>query len=125
MIKDCIMEKIKLNFEDNHIYKNYNKSLLLYHLVFFIKYRRSIITEDIENHIRDICLGIANGYEVRFVEIGFDENHIHLLIQSVPSYSITSIVKILKSIIARETFRVYPEIKKNYMVETFGPAVFM
>ena len=35
-------------------------------------------------------------------EIGADKDHVHLLIQSVPNYSPTQIIKIVKSITAKE-----------------------
>lgn len=98
--------------EDNHIYKSHNKSLLLYHLVFVIKYRKKIITNDVEEYIKEICKNIENGYEIKFIEIGFDQDHIHFLLQSVPNLSITKIVTTIKSIIARELFKYKKEIKK-------------
>ncbi|TWO34772.1 IS200/IS605 family transposase, partial [Seonamhaeicola sediminis] len=32
--------------EDEHIYKSHNKTLLLYHLVFPLKYRKELLTEE-------------------------------------------------------------------------------
>jgi len=70
-----------------HIYKNHNKNLLLYHLVCPIKYRRSILTDEVSKTFQEICLGIFSIYEIHFVEIGLDENHVPFLIQSVPMIS--------------------------------------
>ena len=50
-------------------------------------------------------------YELHFVEIGTDEDHVHFLVQSVPIYSPTKIVIIIKSITARKMFEKHPEIK--------------
>ena len=41
------------------------------------------------------------------------DNHVHFLLQSVPTKSPTSIIKMLKSITAREIFRLHPEVKKQ------------
>ena len=49
---------------------------------------------------------------MHFVEIGSDEDHVHFLIQSVPTMSGTRIVTITKSITARELFRQCPEIRE-------------
>ena len=57
--------------------------------------------------------GYRNRYQVKFLEIGTDKNHIHFLIQSVPTYSVTKIVTMIKSITAREVFKRYPEVKKQ------------
>lgn len=48
-----------------------------------------------------------------FLEIGADRNHMHFLIQSVPRYSPTKIVQILKSLTARQVFARAPEVKKQ------------
>jgi len=96
-----------------HIHKQHNKNLLLYHIVCPIKYRRKIITETIEETLRQICLEIEHYYEVRFVEIGLEEDHVHFLIQSVPTLSPKAIVQILKSVTAREIFKAHPEVKKH------------
>jgi putative transposase len=47
------------------------------------------------------------------LEIGTDKDHVHFLIQTVPSYSVTRVVRIIKSIIAREVFSKCPEVKKQ------------
>ena len=96
----------------DHEYKRHNKTLLLYHLVFPAKYRRKVITREVEETLHEICCGISLCYEIKFLEIGSDEDHIHFLIQSVPNLSITRIVTILKSITAREIFKTHPEVKK-------------
>ena len=98
---------------DEHIYKRHNKTLLLYHLVFPVKYRKKIIGEEISIFIKEICIEIGEKYEITFVEIGTDEDHIHFLVQSVPLMSVDRIIRTIKSIIAREVFRQYPEIKNE------------
>jgi putative transposase len=87
--------------------------LLLYHLVCSIKYRRSILTEAVERSLVDVCKGISERYEIHFIEIGCDESHVHFLIQSVPMLSVKSIAQAVKSITAKEMFRLYPEVKKQ------------
>jgi REP element-mobilizing transposase RayT len=48
----------------------------------------------------------------RILEIGTDKDHVHFLVQSIPTYSVTKIVTIIKSISAREIFRQVPLVKK-------------
>ena len=95
-----------------HIHKSHNKSLLLYHLVCPIKYRRSVLTDEVSITLQKICLEISYRYEIHFVEIGCDENHVHFLIQSVPIMSPKKIVNTVKSLTAREIFRLHPEVKQ-------------
>ena len=96
-----------------HIHKRHNKNLLLYHLVCPIKYRRSILSKEVEISLVEVCKKIEERFEVNFVEIGADENHVHFLIQSVPMLSVKTIVQTVKSITAKELFRVHPEVKKK------------
>lgn len=96
-----------------HITKSHNKSLLLYHIVCTVKYRRVVFYEGVENSLKNVCLGIQERYEVFFIEIGADDNHVHFLIQSVPMFSPKQIVQMLKSITAKELFRLHPEVKQK------------
>ncbi|QDH81057.1 IS200/IS605 family transposase [Echinicola soli] len=95
----------------DHIFKRHNKTLLLYHLVFPLKYRKSVITDEIGAGLKQICLDISERYEVHFVEIGHEPGHVHFLVQSVPSYSVSKMITMLKSITAKELFKRFPEIK--------------
>ena len=95
-----------------HILKRHNKSLLLYHIVCPSKYRRKIFIDEVEKTLKEVCIEITKRYEITFIEIGNDEDHIHYLVQGVPIQSPRAIVQTIKSITAREIFRVHPEVKK-------------
>ena len=95
-----------------HIHKSHNKSLLLYHLVCPIKYRRKVLSDKVSVSLREVCLEISQRYEIHFLEIGCDEDHVHFLIQSVPMLSPKKIVNTVKSLTAREIFRLHPEVKR-------------
>lgn len=101
--------------ENEHIYKSHNKTVLLYHLVFPAKYRRKVFNKIVSEKLKEICKGIEVGYEIKFVEIGMEEDYVHFLVQSVPTMSVTKIVTIIKSITARQIFANFPEIKKNIL----------
>ena len=98
--------------DDRHVFKRHNKTLLLYHLVFPIKYRRSVLIPEVEKTLKETCLLIGEFYEMNFVEIGADSNHVHFLVQGVPSMAVSVMVSKIKSITGREIFRKHPEIKK-------------
>ncbi len=95
------------------IHKKHNVSVLLYHIVCPAKYRRAVFTPDVDEKLKEICADIALRYEIEFLEIGTDEDHVHFLVQSVPTYSPTRIVRTIKSITAKEIFRQMPEVKKQ------------
>ena len=85
----------------------------MYHFVFPAKYRRVVIDENVDKIIKETCVEISKRYEIYFLEIGTDKDHVHFLIQSVPRYSPTQIVRIVKSITAKEVFAKCPEVKKK------------
>jgi len=95
------------------IHKKHNVSVLLYHIVCPAKYRRAVFTPIVDEKLKEICADISLRYEIEFLEIGTDEDHVHFLVQSVPTYSPTKIVRTIKSITAREIFRQMPEVKKQ------------
>ena len=96
-----------------HILKKHNKNLLLYHIVCPAKYRREIFTKAVEKTLTATCKGIEVRYEINFVEIGTDEDHVHFLVQSVPTIPPSRIVQIIKGATAREIYMKNPEVKKK------------
>jgi REP element-mobilizing transposase RayT len=93
--------------------KSHNVSILVYHFVCPAKYRRVVIDEAVDQVLREVCLDIAKRYQIEFLEIGTDRDHTHFLVQSVPSYSPTRIMTIIKSLTAREVFARVPSVKKQ------------
>lgn len=94
-------------------HKSHNVSVLLYHIVFPCKYRRAILVNGIDDAIKEVCLEIEKRYELKFLEIGTDNDHIHFLVQSVPMYSISKLVTMIKIITAKHVFKEHPEVKKQ------------
>jgi putative transposase len=96
-----------------HIHKSDNKSLLLYHFVCPIKYRRTVLSKEVSKAFKEICLEIEKRYDIHFLEIGLDDNHVHFLIQSVAIISPKRIINSVKSITAKEIFRLHPDVKRK------------
>jgi len=82
-------------------------------LVFPAKYRRAVFDEDVDTVMKGICVEIEDRYQLKFLEIGTDEDHVHFLVQSVPTYPVTKIVSTIKSLTAREIFKRCPQFKKK------------
>src|SRR3954462_14869669 len=89
--------------------KSHNVTVLLYPLVFPAKYRRAVLDAAVDQALRDVCLGIEARYQLKFLEIGADRDHVHFLVQSVPTYSVTKLVTTIKSLTAREIFQRCPQ----------------
>src|SRR5437764_5375521 len=95
------------------IHKSHNVSVLMYHIVCPAKYRRAVFSAPVDQKLKEVCLEISKRFEITFLEIGTDQDHVHFLVQSVPMLSPKRIVQIIKSITAREIFRACPEVKKQ------------
>ena len=77
------------------------------------KYRRVVFDHHVDEVLKEVCLDIEKRYQVKFLEIGTDEDHVHFLVQSVPTYHVSKIVTMIKSLTAREIFKRCPEVKKK------------
>ncbi len=103
---------------------------MLYHLVCPAKYRRKVFTEAVEQTLKEVCQAFAPAYDMHFVEIGADEDHVHFLIQSVPMMLPSRLAQVTKSITAKQIFLRHPEVKqflwggqfwtKGYYINTVG-----
>ena len=102
----------------------------MYHIVCPAKYRRTVFSEVVDATLKTVCAEIEKRYEITFLEIGTDDDHVHFFVQSVPMYSPKQLVQIIKSLTAREIFKSCPEVKKHlwggkfwtdgYFVSTVG-----
>lgn len=98
--------------KSEYLHKRHNVSVLLYHYVCPAKYRRVVISEEVDRTIKYICEEIEKRFDIIFLEVGTDKDHVHFLIQASPNKSPTQIIKAVKSIVAREVFMQHPEVKK-------------
>jgi len=96
-----------------YIHKSHNISVLLYHFVCPVKYRKVIFDQEVDETLKVICLEIAKRYDINFLEIGIDKDHVYFLIQSVPKYSATQNIRIIKSITAKKIFAKHPQVKEQ------------
>lgn len=86
----------------------------VYHLVWCPKYRKTIFgQDDIRERAGQLIREISDeyGFEIEEMEVG--EDHVHILLSFPPKRSIGEVVRIIKSISARELFREFPRIKKR------------
>ncbi|PCH56732.1 MAG: IS200/IS605 family transposase [Legionellales bacterium] len=105
----------------------------MYHMVWIPKYRHKVFTEPYRSSLKNIIMKIGYDYNFYIVELEIPTDHIHMLVKSEPKQSPSQIIQVIKSISAREFFRLHPEIKKRYFwggklwtqsffVETIGNA---
>ena len=84
-----------------------------YHIVFPVKYRKDVLSEEAVWVIVEIAKRISKRYDTEIEAIGCDKDHIHLLCSAHPKIAPGQIVRIFKSITAREIFSRKPEVKRE------------
>ena len=102
-----------------------------YHVVWSVKYRRKILSHEVEEYLKVLVQEIADdkGFTVHLFEVG-EGDHIHCFVSAPPKLSVTDIIKYLKGITGRKIFEQFPEIREklwkgqlwnhSYYVETIG-----
>ena len=114
------------------IKRSHSSSELVYHFVFPVKYRRKIFTSDNEKTLKEIALELESRYELNFLEIGIDKDHVHFLIQAIPKLSPATLTQVIKGNISKQFFLRHPDVKiflwggnlwtSGYYVNTVGNA---
>jgi putative transposase len=84
-----------------------------YHFVFPVKYRKALISKRIEGELVRIGHEIQERFGLEIEQMGADSDHIHLLCSAHPKYSPGQIVRLYKSVTARELFKAVPQLKKD------------
>jgi putative transposase len=82
-------------------------------MVFVVKYRKDLISEEIFQYLKEIFVGITKRYYLIFHAVGQDKDHLHILVEARPRYSPSQIMQICKSISAKEIFKKFPKIKEE------------
>ena len=86
---------MKITYGRGYVYS------LQYHIVWCVKYRRKILTPDVEVSLMAIIYKIAKDNDFEILEANTDKDHVHLLISCSPQHYIPSIIKALKGVSAR------------------------
>lgn len=98
-----------------------------YHIVWCVKYRHKIITDDIENSLIKILNKIATDNMFEILECNTDKDHIHLLINCSPQHYIPNMIKALKGVSARLLMKEYGKelTKKLWGGHLWNPSYFV
>ena len=87
---------------------------LKYHFVFCMKYRKDLfLAEKYQETFKRVCSGMEERYSMKFETVGFDDDHVHFLLQSVPKYSPSQLFRVVKSVTAIKVFEEFPDLKKE------------
>ena len=101
-----------------------------YHVVFCPKYRRKLLTGDIEVRLKELIIEVCDEQNIDLLEMEIMPNHVHLLLEVDPQYGIHTAVKRIKGVTSSVLRKEFPIIKKkvptlwtnSYFVSTVGGA---
>ena len=100
-----------------------------YHVIWVSKYRRRVLTAEIEKRLKELLFEIASTIDVEILELEVgDRNYVHLLISVDPQFGVHKAVKRLKGITSRYLRQEFPHLKKRiptlwtnkYFISTYG-----
>jgi putative transposase len=100
-------------------------------LVWCPKYRKKIFEQrEVRERTVQLIREISDDYGFDLIEMEIAIEHVHILLSFPPRYSIGDVVRIIKSISARQLFREFPILKRKlwsgelwedgYFVRTVG-----
>lgn len=96
----------------------------LVHIVFVTKYRHPVITENVENRLRELIDKLCKTQDCELIECQADlgkKDHVHLLVDVAPKISLSKLANILKTITSREIRKEFSEeLKPYYWKPVFG-----
>ena len=101
------------NKERDIWYWYHNISECYYHIQLTVKYRKTLLNDEVQRIIKAEMTGYKERYTIEITEIGFDQDHLHILCRFLPKYSGGQIVRLMKSTTAKEIFTFIPSIKKE------------
>jgi putative transposase len=92
----------------HHVYR------LMYHFVWIPKYRHKVFVVPYREAMKSIIRKIGYDYNLDIQELEIPEDNIHMVIKGEPKIAPNHVMQVIKSISAREFFKLYPEFKKRY-----------
>ena len=91
---------------------HHNISEYFFHIQLTIKYRRKVLTAELEKTITEICAEFKHRYHLDIQQIGFDQDHVHFYLQALPKYSGGQIIRLIKSITSQQIYKQHPKINE-------------
>lgn len=90
------------------------------HLVFVTKYRRDVLTLEMGETLQEVFVETCAQMDCELMEYGFEDDHVHLMVQAHPKLAISNLVGKLKgksSYVLRRQY--WNQVKKKLWGKTF------
>ncbi|WP_425450697.1 IS200/IS605 family transposase [Sulfoacidibacillus thermotolerans] len=101
-----------------------------YHVVWCPKYRRRVLTSEVEERLKAILREVAEERQADIIELEVMPDHVHLLVEVDPQFGIHRLIRLMKGRSSHHLREEFPWIKKrlptlwtnSYFVSTVGGA---
>jgi len=97
--------RYKVRSNNNIVY------ICTYHVVWCVKYRRPLLTEDIGERLKEIVAGVIADTGAELHEIETMPDHVHVLVGCDPSFGITRLVRLMKGRTSHHLRREYAPLR--------------
>lgn len=84
-----------------------------YHVVFCPKYRRSVLTGEIETRLKELILEKQDEYGYEIIEMELMPDHVHLLLDISPKYGVFTVVTKIKGYTSHQLRNEFPALKSR------------
>ncbi len=91
----------------------HSRHALAVHLVWVVKYRRSVLTRDAGDRCKVIIEEVAKEIGVEILSIESEVNHVHVVARLKPTHAVAYVVQRFKGRTARVLFLEFPWLKKR------------
>lgn len=96
--------------------RSHSKHLLIVHLIFVVKYRKRLLIA-YGDEMKTILNDISKEKNFKIITMEIDKDHIHLLIEYNPTFSILEIVRHLKQI---STYRIWRQNNNHIYLSNYS-----
>lgn len=101
-----------------------------YHVVWCPKYRRKVLTNGVDDRLKELLLEYATNLSVDILEMEIMPDHVHILLEVDPQFGIHKAVKSLKGYTSKMLRQEFPYLRtkmptlwtNSYFVSTVGDA---
>lgn len=91
----------------------HSKHALAVHLIWVVKYRRSVLTREIGGRVKQIVSEVAAEIGVEIISIETDVDHVHVIVRLKPTHTVSDVVRRFKGRSARMIFLEFPALKNR------------
>ena len=92
------------------------------HMVFCVKYRKPVLTVEMQIRCEEVIRSVADDLDVTIIEIAVNDEHVHIFLEYPPKLSLSKIAQKFKAISSKKLREEFPELKKLHKKRLWAPS---